>query len=128
MSVPACYIVDFALILSLYGLKAVLLRFVRSPRRLLGGFLFGLVVAIPITWLTSPDWNNEHVYRIAIWVGDPVGVLAVPIVSFFIDILRRCRDMGLWYFRVPIEVLVVAPAWLYLWAWIQLLVLGWVWI
>jgi hypothetical protein len=128
MSLPACFAADLAIILFLYGLKAILFRFVHSSRLLLGCFLTGLALAVPVTWLTSPDWDNEHVYRIAIWVGCPVGVLAVPCISFFVDFIRRGRDMGRWFVRVPIEVLAVAPAWLYLWAWIQLLILGWIWI
>jgi hypothetical protein len=128
MSIPATYAVDFGLIIALYGFKALLFRFVRSSGFLLGYFFLGVALIVPVTWLTSPDWNNQHVYRISIWVGDPIGILTVPCVSFLVDYVRNRRDMKYWHIRVPIEVLVVVPAWFYVWVLIQVFILNWAWI
>jgi hypothetical protein len=128
MSIPATYAVDFGLIIVLYGYKALLFRFVRSRVFLFGCFSFGVALTVPLTWLTSPDWNNEHVYRIAIWIGDPIAVLAIPCVSFLFDFLRGHRDMRNWLIRVPAEVFIAAPAWFFVWIMMEVFVLGWVWI
>ena len=122
------YAIAFALMVALYGLKALLLRFVRSPILLALCFFAGVALLVPVTWLISPDWNNEHVARIAIWVGDPIGILLVPCVSFLFDLLKGRHDMSGWRLRVPLEILVAGSVWFYAWAWIQFLVLGWVWI
>jgi hypothetical protein len=128
MSTFAYCATAFGLIVFIYGVKVLLFQFVRSSTFQFLGFLFGVALVVPVIWLISPDWKNEHVCRIAIWVGDPVGILAVPCVSFFIDFVKGCRDMRGWLIRVPLEIFVAAPVWFYTWVWIQLLVLGWVWI
>jgi len=120
--------VAFCLIGFLYVLKAFLFRKVKSSWLVLACFCFGVALMVPITWLIAADWDNPHVFRIAIWIGDPIGVLAVPCVSFLVDFLRGRRDMGQWQVRVPLEMLVLAPVWFYLWMWIQFLCLGWVWV
>jgi hypothetical protein len=124
MSTFAIWAADFGLIIALYGFKALLFRFVRLPILLLGGFLLGVALAVPVTWLTSPDWDNDCVHRIAIWVGDPVGILAVPCVSFLVDCFKGRRDMRNWPIRVPVEVFVAVPVWVIMW--VQFMVaLGW---
>ena len=128
MSIPASYAADFGIIVALYGCKALLFRSVRSSSHLLGSFFLAIALAVPMTWLTSPDWNNPHVYHIAIWVGDPIAVLAVPCASFLFDYFRGRRDMGHWPIRVPVEIFVGVPAWVYTWTMIQVFVFGWVWI
>jgi hypothetical protein len=124
MSIFAIWAADFGLIIALYGFKALLFRFVRSPIILLGGFFLGTALAVPVTWLTSPDWDNDYVHRVAIWVGDPVGILAVPCVSFLVDYFRGRRDMRNWPIRVPVEVFVGVPAWIIMWVQIMA-ALGW---
>src|SRR5690348_298617 len=125
MSIPATYAADFGLIIALYGYKAFLFRYVRSSGLLLGCFFLGVAVVVPMTWLTSPDWNNQHVYRIAIWIGDPIAILTIPCISFLFDYFKGWRDMRHWPVRVPVEVFVAAPAWFYIWIFIQVFVLNW---
>ena len=86
----------------------------------------GLAVAVPVTWLISPDWNNGCVHPIANWVGTPVAVLAVPCLSFLVDFAAQHRNMRWWPIRVPCEVLVLAPLWLIAWVQIEYQLLGWV--
>jgi hypothetical protein len=128
MSLAATYTAAFGLIITLYGLKALLFRFLCSSSLLLGCFFLGVALLVPVTWVISPDWNNQHVDRIAIWVGDPIALLAVPCASFLFDYHRGRRDMRYWPVRVPIEVFVAVPAWAFIWAMIECFVLDWVWI
>jgi hypothetical protein len=125
MTTPVIYAADFGIVIALYGLKALLFRFVRSSSLLFGCFFLGVALAVPLTWLTSPDWNNDQVYRIAIWVGDPVAFLAVPCVSFLVDFFSGRRDMKYWPVRIPVEVVVVVPAWVVAWVYIMANMLGW---
>jgi hypothetical protein len=121
------------LILFLYGVKAAALRHLR-PALLAGVAFFGAVVlCVPLTWALSPDWHNPNVLRIAVYVGSPIACLAVPCASFLVDL--ACRSAGgpgepsaapPW--RLPVELLIAVPAWIYLWVWVEVLVLGWVWI
>ena len=128
MNIVVTYAVDFGVVLSLCGLKALLFRFVRSRQLILACFFLGVALLTPVTWLVSPDWNNEYIYRIAIWVGEPVAVLAVPCVSFLLDYFKGRRGMGRWQLRVPLETFVAMPVWIFIWAWIQFSVLGWEWV
>jgi len=58
-----------------------------------------------------------------------VATLTVPIVSFLIDLVRReSGKNGGWYWRVPLELLIAVPLWLYLWVFFEFYILGWVWI
>lgn len=122
------YVGSAALIVILYAVKALVLALVLRPAWAL--LVFGGVIAIctPFTWALSPDWDNEHVYRIAIYVGCPIATFAVPCVSFFFDLAKRqAGQLGHWYWRIPLEVLVI-PLWVHLWVFFEFLVLGWVWI
>ena len=128
MGIPATYAAGFGMVLALFGYKALLFRFVRSTGLLLGCFFLGVALVVPLTWLTSPDWNNEHVYRIAIWIGDPVAILLIPCLSFLFDYIKGWKEMKYWRIRVPVEVFLAFPAWVYIWALIQLFILDWIWI
>ena len=67
--------------------------------------------------------------RVGIYVGSPVATLAVPCVSFVVDLARRSagRPLG-WLWRVPLELILAVPTWFVFWVFFELLVLGWVWI
>jgi hypothetical protein len=117
------------LILLLYAVKAAVLRYVRPPTVALLTFFAVVAACVPVTWTLSPDWGNRHVLRIAIYIGDPVGTLAVPCASFLVDLARwSAGQHGGWLWRVPLELFLMVPLWLYVWAFFQFLVLGWVWI
>lgn len=129
MSVPVSYAADGCYIIALYALKLALFRSLRSRLFVLGCFFIGVAVIIPLTWVTSPDWNNPHVYRIGIWIGDPIAVLAVPTVSFFFDYFKGDYYLrGFQTVRFLLEILVGVPVWFIIWVYIQCFLLGWVWI
>ena len=119
----------WALILFLYAAKAVILHHICQAALAGGIFVAVAALCVPVTWGLSPDWDNEFVLPAGNYFGSPIGTLTIPCGSFFIDLARRsagCKDD--WYWRVPLEILVGIPAWVYLWVYIQFLVLGWVWI
>lgn len=122
------YAVSLGLILCLYGLKAALFRLVANRRRMVLLFTLGACMAVPVIWLVSPDWNNQRMIPLAKWAVGPIAVLTVPCVSFFIDLLRNRYDMICWYVRIPLEVLIGVPLWVYTWAQICFFVLGWIWV
>lgn len=117
------------LILFLYTVKAVTLRHVRGVAMAGISFAIATVLCVPVTWLLSPDWDNQHVLRIEIYVGNPMITLAIPCISFLIELIRRSVGRaGGWLWRVPLEIFIAVPAWLYCWVYFELLVLGWIWI
>ena len=117
------------LILFLYGVKAAVLRYLRTALPALAAFGAAVAACVPVTWALSPDWDNRHVLRIGIYVGGPVATLAVPCVSFLADLARRSAGRpGGWLWRVPVELFLAVPAWFFCWVWFEFLVLGWVWI
>jgi hypothetical protein len=124
-----CYAGSVALILGLYGAKAAVLGHVRSVVVAVAMFAVAVVACVPVTWALSPDWDNRHVLRVGIYVGSPVATLAVPCVSFVVDLARRSagRPLG-WLWRVPLELILAVPTWFVFWVFFELLVLGWVWI
>jgi hypothetical protein len=125
-----CYAGSIAIIAGVYAVKAVALR--PNNTRLGAAVLFFLclVPCIPITWALSPDWGNRHVLRIAIYVGQPIATLGVPVTSFLFDLtggtatLTARNRLILHLF----EWLVAVPTWFVTWIFIEFLFLGWVWI
>ena len=123
------YVGSAGLILALYAVKAAVLRYIHSPREAAALFAIAVAACVPVTLSLSPDWNNDHVFRVGIFVGSPVVTLAVPFVSFHFDLMRRSAGrLGKWWWRMPLELLIGVPLWLYFWVFFELMVLGWVWI
>lgn len=117
------------LILLLYAVKAAALRYLRTAVVSLSTFSLAVAACVPVTWALDPDWQNQHVLRIAIYIGSPVATLAVPCASFLVDLTRRSAGHpGGWLWRVPLELFLAVPAWFYFWVFFEFLVLGWMWI
>lgn len=124
-----CYAGSAGLILLLYAVKAAVLRHLRPAAAALVVFTVAVAACVPVTWALSPDWENPHVLRIAVYVGSPVATLAVPCVSFLSDLARDssdCRGGRPW--RMPLELFLAVPGWCCLWLSFEFFVLGWVWI
>ena len=85
----AFYAGSAVLILVLYAAKAAVLRYLRSATAAVAVFAAAAAAFVPVTWALSPNWDNQHVLRVAICVGSPVATLAVPGVSFLVDLARR---------------------------------------
>ena len=114
------------LILSLYAIKLALFRSAQSWSRITAYFAAALLLAIPITWLISPDWKNQDVSRYSIWIGTPLLVLTVPFLSFLYDCFRDGRSVRQLVIRPLIEIFVIIPIWAFIWLWITIFVFQWV--
>ena len=113
----------------LYVLKFLLLATVR-PRD--AGIVMGAVLLAlqPVIWNTA-DWTNEHMWSpLAIYIGQPVGVLLIPVLSFLYDLRRKIRGIQqgrlTTILRLPAELLLVL-AWAFVWGWAEFM-FQWYWI
>jgi hypothetical protein len=90
--------------------------------------LFGLLVLslLPFVYwyiCTTPDDNVRTVGK---WIGDPVGVFAVPCTSFLIfDMQRKREGWKSYVLRTIVELSIAFPVWNIAWVWAQVY-LGWV--
>ena len=102
------------LIVTIYVLKLLCLRFFRDSLRDYWSFII-FAAALPPIWFANPDWNNPHVFPIACWINDPVGILAIPAATHLWDLLRsRPLSIRRYTIRSGIEVLVF-PFWFVAW-------------
>src|SRR5258708_7308617 len=128
-SIWVTYVGSVALVAFLYGTKCLILRKASDTRLASALFCLAVAACIPITWALSPDWNNRHVFRIAIYAGSPIATLSVPIISFFADLARRTDHPPVnGVARCLLEWFVAVPLWFVAWVFIKVFVLGWVWI
>jgi len=128
-SIWLTYAGSIVLVVFLYGAKCLILR--KATHARLATALFALAVAacVPMTWALSPDWNNPHVFRVAIYAGSPIGTLFVPVISFFADLTRSTnRPPANGLARCLFEWFVAVPLWFVAWIFIEVFALGWVWI
>lgn len=90
-------------------------------------FTVVLAVLLPyIYWSAGliADWARLPLSK---WVGDPVWVYAVPIVSFALfDLRRQAPSRRTYLIRNAAEMIVLIPAWTYTWIIAQQR-LGWWW-
>lgn len=120
---------SIALVVFLYAAKCLTLRKAAHPRRATALFSLAVAVCIPVTWALSPDWDNPHVFRIAIYAGSPIATLSVPALSFFMDLTSRAdRPPVDRFMRRLLEWFVAVPLWFFAWIFIEVFILGWVWI
>ena len=74
------------------------------------------------------DWQNEHVFKVACWVYDPISIWLIPTVSFAADTAAMRSPRLLWdATRSCVELLLMVP-WIYAWAIVSFFFLGGGWI
>lgn len=121
---------SFDLVVAVFAVKFLALRYIRNKPLAAIVFVFGVLCAIPVIWALCPDWGKIYVAPIANWVGSPISLLTVPIISFLVDLFSENpskRQILSW--RILIEVFIAAPAWFLFWIFfIEFGVLNWVWI
>jgi len=90
--------------------------------------LFGLLVLAMLPYvywylaMTDGRYLTSHAAK---WIGNPVGVLAVPCTSFVLfDIRRKPEAWNRCALRTMVELVVLFPVWLVAWGWTQVF-LGW---
>lgn len=95
----------------------------------LGLYFFVLAALMPyLYYRAAVDWNSPCVRPQANWIGGPIAAFTVPTASFLYDVLA-CKQPSLKFYviRSLLEIALV-PMWAFVWAWIELLILGWAWI
>ena len=116
------------LLLVIYISKFLIAYF---PIRWIRVYFFALLViaSLPFIWLlVVVDWQNPHVYRIACWLYDPIGIWFIPMVSFAADTVKMSSPQLSWYVgRSCIELLLQGP-WILAWIFISFFFLGGGWI
>jgi hypothetical protein len=119
----------FAVVVSLYVVKAVALGRCRLHVTAFVVFLGALAVAVPFTWLISPYQGDRGVFPQAIYIGEPLSTLLIPCLSFLWDWMcpQALWPRRFWLWRVPLE-LPVAVLWFIFWEAFQLFVLEWTYI
>ena len=118
-----------AFLTGLYGIKITAFRLVESRIRITAIVVAPMLAAVPIFWMTSPDWNYPYVSRMGVLIGEPAHFLAVPLLSLIVDLIRpRSAANRYWYFRIPLEWFVAIPLWMFVWGSIECYILGWVFI
>src|SRR5262245_52325369 len=111
-------VIALALILALYGVKAVALLRVRSAAGAALLFAGAVALCVPATWAIT-DWNVPYAAPTAHYVGTPVHLLTVPCASFLADLSRRAGGKsGDWYWRIPLEIVIGIPVWILVWAYV----------
>lgn len=128
MSTVMSYVGILGIIAILYGIRAILYLWMPNPRHIAVLMAFGFVLAVPGIWFFSPDWKNPQLLTIGKWIGTPVAVMTVAIVSFCIDQFRGLHSLSRWFIRFPLEIFIGVPVWAFIWARICLYILGWVWV
>jgi hypothetical protein len=122
------YAGSLVLILTLYAVKSLTLRRPANWATAAVIFLTTVAVAVPGTYLLATDWGNPYLAPASVYVGNPVTTLGVPCASFAWDWATGKPRKSPWLWRVPLELVIAVPLWLLCWGFIELLVLGWIWI
>ena len=94
-----------------------------------------LAGSLPFIWLfVSNQWRDHFAYWIAgfkpaAWIGQPIALLVVPTPSFRFHQLSHASLTGdRLALHTFIELLILVPAWYFVWGCIMIFVLQWYWI
>jgi hypothetical protein len=118
-----------ALLVILYEVQALILFRVRGDRLASSAYALIVAASVPVCWGISPDWDNPQCYPIATFVGWPVTVHTIPLLSFCRGLgLRRSGRLGRWWVEAGLHLLVGVPVWYFVWGITELFVLGFAWI
>jgi hypothetical protein len=121
----------FFLLVVIYVAKRWIVRCASSLRAAIGWYGLAVACSLPYIWfLVVLDWQNPHVFRLACWVYDPLGIWAVPTLSFTWDIMHRTPGLSevAYLARSLVELVLIIPVWLAVWVFISFLFLGGGWI
>lgn len=124
------YLMAFELQAGLVVVRYFLVSGVLSKSVALLGYSLLVTALLPIIWLfLVTDWFNPHIFRVACWVGDPIGHLTVATVAFGVYLTRpQPPTLTQYLWRSLLEVFVVYPEWFYGWAIFSFFFLGFGWI
>ena len=125
---PPSLLHAFLLIIALYLIKIRIAYLRTSPVVTILLYLITVIALLPYLYLCAPfDWDYVDSSPLANWVGGPIAVFTVPMISFLYDIcLQRHHRLWVWIVRSLIEIVVIIPIWVILWAQFELFVLNWI--
>lgn len=123
-NIPWPLIAMMILVIGLYTYKESIRTYNRRKQRWL--FAWAMVLAVVGVWTLNTDWSNPDVRSIGIWVGSPLAILGVPLISFVYDQFQRKEESRSERFiRIATEVIILVPLWFIGSIFVQIL-LGWI--
>ena len=117
----------FALVLTAYCVKRVILTVIRWPVTAAYFFAVFVAISLPYIWfLCEPDWFNNSCETISCWLWFPIGIWTIPTGSFLYDLIsgQTAQPIQRYLFRSLVEI-AVWPIWMVTWAWFACLALRW---
>jgi hypothetical protein len=117
------------LIILAFGVQVLILYRIGGDRSARSIYAVFAAATVPVCWGVSPCWHDPLCYPIATFLGWPVTVHAVPLLSFYRGLaLRRSDRLGRWPVEMLLLLLIGVPVWYYVWSLTQVFVLGFCWI
>jgi hypothetical protein len=113
----------------LYLAKFRILRLCVRPWWTLGLYLLVVAALLPYLYhCTIDSWNSPDCNPLSNWVGGPIAAFTVPAAFLLYDVLTHKRPSLRFYAIRSLLEIAIVPFWVFAWAWIELLYLGWIWI
>jgi hypothetical protein len=127
LPVSLLHVIPLFAVLYLAKLRILWLRV--RPWLALGLYLLALAALLPYLYhCTIDSWNSPVCNALSNWVGGPIAAFTVPTAFFLYDVLAHKQPSLRFYAIRSLLEIVLVPLWVFAWAWIELLILGWVWI
>lgn len=110
-----------------YAAKAAILASIADTARSVVYFVMLLAVCVLVIWRVT--WDDHFVTPLGNVVGTPVGLLFVPVLSFYFD-LEAKQESGRTKFllRWAFEVCAFVPVWWLFWGFLMMGLFRWAWI
>lgn len=122
------YVVSIAITIVFYFSRRIIVRYIDSLDFRLLAYVVLVTLVLPYIYLNWTAWPAVNAYFLGNWIYVPVAVLAIPTVSFALDVRRshprtlsRCVCWSL------AEILLITPIWSFLWT-IVILFTGLIWV
>ncbi len=113
--------------------RLLLVRSRLSAASVFGLFVGAVILSLPVFYALSPNWHNKLVASpLLIYVGEPLGIYAVPFASQLFDLFNRSSARTRPVFpqeavRIFFEILFAVIVWGYVWQ-VLMMLLGWTWV
>jgi hypothetical protein len=128
-SAGVAYALGGVLLVIIYVAKFIITRLTHSTPVLIAWYCLLVALSLPCIWFfVDTDWWNPFVYRLACWVGLPVGIWLVPTYSLWLDASAAERpSLRQYCWRSVVELLLLVPVFVVALN-VLMFVIGWGWI